>query len=257
MNPTGSSRGTLPRNPRGTLPRNPTEKLIVALDIANPVENIRLANLLREHVRIFKIGLAAFAAAGEDLVSTIRGMERDVFLDLKLFDIPHQVAGVCREITKMAVKMFTIHLFGGIDMMKKAVETAREEAESLGLKSPLVVGVTVLTSLNESDLHEMGVSRGLREEVLYLSTQAKKAGLDGVVASPHEIEAIKEACGRDFLVIVPGVRVGGASSDDQKRVLTPREAIDRGADYIVVGRPITQAPEPLAAARNLLRDING
>lgn len=235
---------------------NPTEKLIVALDTPNPVENIRIANLLREHIKIFKIGLAAFAAGGKDLINTIGAMDREIFLDLKLFDIPYQVAGACREITKMAVKMFTIHVFGGIDMMKKAVETAREEAESLGLKSPLIVGVTVLTSLSESNLHEMGVSRELKSEVLYLSTQAKKVGLDGVVASAHEIEAIKEMCGRDFLVVVPGVRVGRVVSDDQKRVLSPGEAVARGADYIVVGRPITEASDPLTAAVSVLNDIN-
>lgn len=230
--------------------------IIVALDTPSTPEALRLVNLLKSKVRLFKVGLTAYTAGGKGLVEAIKAMGCEVFLDLKLFDIPHQITGTVQEITNLGVKMFTIAAFGGIDMMNEAARAAHEEARRSGVARPLVIGVTVLTSLSQDSLKGLGINRAVREEAVYLSTLAKRAGLDGVVASGEEVEAIKRACGKDFLVVVPGVRPVSTARYDQKRVVGPKEAIERGADYIVIGRPITKSEDPVAAVNRIIREGN-
>lgn len=231
------------------------DRLIVALDTPSTAKALRLVNLLKGQVNLFKVGLTAYTSGGKELVEAIKVMGSEVFLDLKLFDIPHQIGGAVQEITKLGVKMFTIAAFGGIDMMNKAVRAAQKEVRGKQPTSPLIIGVTVLTSLNEASLRKLGVEKAPADEAVHLATLAKQAGLDGVVTSGEEIEAIKKACGQDFLVIVPGVRPLGAAYGDQRRVVGPKEALQRGADYIVVGRPITEAEDPVAAAKGIIEEV--
>lgn len=230
--------------------------VIVALDTPSTPEALRLVNLLKREVRLFKVGLTAYTAGGKGLVEAIKAMGCQVFLDLKLFDIPHQIRGAVQEIAKLEVKMFTISTFGGIDMMSEAVRAAHEQAGRSGIARPLVIGVTVLTSLNETSLRELSIRRTAAEEAVHLAILAKGAGLDGVVASGEEAEKIKKACGKDFLVVVPGVRPAEAAYGDQKRVVRPKEAVEKGADYIVIGRPVTEAKDPIAAVQEIIREVS-
>jgi len=225
--------------------------LIVALDVASQVEAARICNLLRGRVKIFKVGLQLFISEGRGVVDVIHSLGGEVFLDLKLYDIPHQVTGACEEIVKMGVKMFTIHLSGGRQMIERAVQAVKKA----GPARPLILGATVLTSLDQESLAEMGITRNLTEQVVYLAQMAEKAGLDGVVSSPWEIAPLRSACRKDFLIVTPGVRPQGKSSEDQRRVMTPAQAIKAGASYIVVGRPILQAADPRAAVDEILKEI--
>lgn len=219
------------------------EKVIIALD-TNSLDNAEtLARVLGDKIDIFKIGLELFSACGPDAIDMIRAKGAKVFLDLKLHDIPNTVFKAALEIASMEVSFFTVHALGGKEMMKKAKEAAGETTK--------VLGVTILTSLDKTALEEAGINSNLEEEVVKLALLAKSAGLDGVVCSPQEIKKIRQACGKDFIIVTPGVRPKWAEKDDQKRVMTPTQAIDNGASYIVVGRPITQADDPLLALDKL------
>ncbi len=231
--------------------------LIVALDVSSQKKALEICNQLKGQVGFFKIGLQLFLAEGRDVVEEIKRTENDVFLDLKLHDIPNQVAGACREIVKMGVSMFTIHTHGGYEMMKWAAEATREEALKLNVKPPLVLGVTVLTSLDNKDLTEMGIARRVSEQVIGLATTAMKAGLDGVVASPNEVSKLRQIIGEDKIIVVPGIRPKGNATIDQKRVMSPSEAMVAGANYIVIGRPIIKADEPAIKTREILNEIEG
>jgi len=228
------------------------EKLIVALDTDDLQRAQKLIKDLSPAVGVFKVGLQAFSSFGPELVNHITKTGTKVFLDLKLYDIPNTVAKAVEQIVKMDVSMITVHAHGGVKMMEAAVNAARQTASSLNKPKPIILGVTVLTSMDEKDLKDLGSSRQIKDQVIHLGQMALKAGCDGVVCSPQEIGLIRQACGKDCLIIVPGIRPKGASTDDQKRIATPEEAIKNGADYIVVGRPITQADDPLAAARGIL-----
>ncbi len=230
--------------------------LIVALDVANKEEAISLVLALKDKVKIFKVGLELFLANGREIVDFINGENCEVFLDLKFFDIPNQVVGACREILKANIRMFTIHTLGGFDMMKKVVSVVDEVSAKKEIR-PFVLGVTLLTSFNQSDIINLGFTRGIIEQVVHLANQAKQAGLDGVVASPNEVEEIRKNLGKDFLVVAPGVRSEWSDWGDQKRVLTPGEAIRQGASYVVVGRPIIKADNPSEAAEKILSEIRG
>ena len=179
-----------------------------------------------------------------------------IFLDLKFHDIPATVAGSVRAATALGVRMMTLHVSGGLDMMKAAANEAGETAERLGIERPLIVGVTVLTSLSREDLSAVNFSNGqVSEIVLRLAERACDAGLDGIVASVEETRLVKERLGREFIVITPGIRPSGAEMGDQKRVATPRKAAEAGSDYLVVGRPIINAPSPAEAAKAILREL--
>jgi len=230
-------------------------KIIVALDVDSAEEAVRWAHRLTGKVGMFKIGKQLFTAEGPDIVRRVRSEGGEVFLDLKYHDIPNTVAAAAVEAVRLGVSMFNVHASGGFEMMHKTADALRNEAKRLKIKKPMLIAVTVLTSMNEEGLRETGVNVPLTEQVINLAMLAKKAGLDGVVASPHEIEAIKEACGSEFIVVTPGVRPAFASSDDQKRIMTPAEAVKKGADYLVIGRPITRAEDPIEAVSLITKEI--
>ena len=229
--------------------------IIVALDVTSAEAAASLVHELSGTVGAYKIGLELFNAVGIGIFGHLREVDSKakIFYDAKFHDIPNTVAGAVRSANNHNVWMVNVHASGGRAMMKAAVAAASEADVK-----PLVIAVTVLTSLDDSDLNnDLGIRRTVRSQVVALAELAKESGCDGVVASPHEIKAIKQACDREFLVITPGVRPAGASLGDQKRVMTPGEAVALGADYIVVGRPITGAGSPRDAAINILREIEG
>jgi orotidine-5'-phosphate decarboxylase len=230
------------------------EKIIIALDVGTKREALALAKTLKE-ARVFKIGLELFTAEGPALLEEAVRLGKKPFLDLKYHDIPNTVAGAVRSATRKGVHMLTLHTSGGMEMMAAAARAAVEESARTGKGRPILLGVTVLTSLKDEEFRRIGFAHAVAEQVLRLAVLAKASGLDGVVCSPHEIESIKRECGLDFLVITPGIRPAWAAAQDQKRIMTPAEAISKGADYLVIGRPITGAPSPLEAFLRVLAEI--
>jgi orotidine-5'-phosphate decarboxylase len=182
-------------------------------------------------------------------------MGQRTFLDLKFHDIPNTVARASEEATRLSVAMFNVHAMGGLEMMKAAVLAARRTAKELGVHRPTVLAVTVLTSLDHQALKELGIRCTVDKQVARLAQLAEKGGLDGVVASPREINLIRKTCGKDFVIVTPGVRPAGSAADDQKRVMTPRLAIEAGADYLVLGRPIQNAKDPVEAVERIVEEI--
>ncbi len=229
------------------------EKLIIALDVETAHAARELASMLREHAGMLKIGSQLFTAAGPDLVREIVGAGGRVFLDLKFHDIPHTVAASAREAVRLGVALFNVHAAGGGEMLRRAAEATADEAVRLGVTRPALISVTVLTSSDHATLVETGVSAPTVEaQVMRLARLVAACGLDGVVASPHEIDPVRRAIARsDFLVVTPGVRPHGTTHDDQRRVMTPAEAVRAGASYLVVGRALTAAPDPLRAAQEI------
>jgi orotidine-5'-phosphate decarboxylase len=234
-----------------------TNKLIVALDVATASEARRLVSMLSGTVGMFKIGMQLFTAAGPDLVREIIRSGERVFLDLKYHDIPNTVAAAGVEATRLGVSMFNVHTTGGAEMMRRTADAVLECAQSEGLAKPLLLGVTILTSANALTLRDVGFSADPADLVPRLAELADLSGMDGVVASAREAGIVRSAVTRpDFVVVTPGVRPAGSDHFDQKRVLSPRAAISAGADYIVVGRPILDAPDPAQAARDVLAEMN-
>ena len=233
------------------------EKLIVALDVSSAEAGLRLAKQLRGHAGMFKVGLENFAAEGPVLPRFLVATCEKVFLDLKLHDIPNTVRAAARAAAQLGVNMFNAHSSGGRKMMEAALQGAVEGSESRQDRvRPRVLAVTVLTSLTEEALHELGISGSAEEVVVRLARLAREAGLDGVVASAQEITAIRRALGPDFLIVTPGIRPANAAGDDQARIATPGAAIRAGADYLVVGRPITGAADPAAAADAIVAEMD-
>ncbi|MDY0186351.1 MAG: orotidine-5'-phosphate decarboxylase [Syntrophus sp. (in: bacteria)] len=233
------------------------EKLIFALDMGRGFdEAMSWVRLLTGHVGLFKVGKEAFTRFGPRLVEEIQKAGSRVFLDLKFHDIPNTVARAAEGAVEMGVPMFNVHALGGMSMMAETAKAVRETARKRELPEPVVLGVTVLTSLNDDDLRALGFSCSTAELVLRLARMARDAGLSGVVASAQDVEAVRQACGEGFAIVTPGIR-GSArvAGDDQKRVLSAEEAIRRGSDYLVVGRPIQTAEDPVAAADELCREI--
>lgn len=228
---------------------DPTNRVIVALDVPTLSEATELARRLAPHLAAVKIGSQLFTAEGPRAVHAMHDLGLRVFLDLKFHDIPNTVAGAVAAARGLGVWMLNVHASGGPAMLASAAKAASATGVS---GRTLVLGVTVLTSLEEKDLQAtFGTVRTLRQQVLHLAREAKAAGLDGVVASPHEIADIRQACGPGFLIVTPGVRPAGAERGDQRRVMTPGEAIRAGADYVVVGRPILAAKDPVEAAQRI------
>jgi orotidine-5'-phosphate decarboxylase len=238
--------------------------LILALDYPSLDPALEIAQILSSVVGIFKINIHLFTAEGPSAVQKINELGPGIFLDLKFHDIPNTVQGaVSSALALPGVRLMDVHALGGMEMMRAAAKV-RDEAKASKSLTPKLLAITILTSMDNAALKNVGISSPASRRVVQLARLAKKAGMDGVVASPQEVRAIRKACGKDFLIVVPGIRpvVGGGlagkgrhRTDDQARVATPAEAIRAGADYLVVGRPITAAPDPEAAALGILDEI--
>ena len=236
---------------------NPNERILVALDVDNLGDAVSLVRRLAGQVGGFKVGLELVNAVGSDLWARLSdaGAGR-IFYDAKFHDIPSTVAGAVRAAVRRRVWMVNVHAWGGVAMLRAAREAAREGADQAGVPAPLLIGVTVLTSIDQAALNEeLRVPGTPDEQVTHLARFCQAAGLDGVVASPREVAAVRQACGPDFITVTPGVRPAGVPAHDQARTATPREAVRAGAHYLVVGRAITGAPDPAGAAQAIAEEI--
>jgi orotidine-5'-phosphate decarboxylase len=232
-------------------------QLLVALDVDSGARALELARQLRDLAGGFKVGSRLFTAEGPDLVRRLVDSGANVFLDLKFHDIPNTVAQAVEAAVSTGVWMLNVHASGGVPMMQAAARAGADAAARDGRRRPLVIGVTVLTSMDDATLRATGVQRPLLEQVVTLARMAQDAGLDGVVASPQETAAIRSACGPDFSIVTPGIRGASAGTDrnDQSRTMGPAEAVRAGASYIVVGRPIIAATNPRAAAAAIVEEL--
>lgn len=231
------------------------DRLIVALDVDDLQRVTALVRLLAGKVGMFKVGKQLFTHAGPQAVKLIREMGGEVFLDLKFHDIPTTVAKAAVEATRLGVKMFNVHASGSLEMMRLTVREVQRVCRQEPLRRPIMLAVTVLTSLNKSDLERVGVGGEVIDQVVRLALLSREAGMDGVVASPHEVAGIRGACGRRFVIVTPGIRLQKGKRNDQKRIMTPEDAVRAGVDYIVVGRPVLEAKDPLEAVRELIAEM--
>ncbi|MGH9556134.1 MAG: orotidine-5'-phosphate decarboxylase [Terriglobales bacterium] len=246
-----------PGNKKQTLPTplsqlSPADRLIVALDFPDAHSALALAGVVGQAASAFKVGKELFTAEGPKVVNDLVAAGRRVFLDLKFHDIPATVSGAVSSAARLGVSMLTVHASGGRAMLEAAVKARGNRSES-----PIILAVTVLTSLKDSDLSELGIHGSVTEQVLRLARLAKSAGCGGVVASPQEAAVLRKELGPDFLIVTAGVRPAGGTAGDQARVATPAQAIAAGASHIVVGRPITASKNPAAAARAIVEEIAG
>ena len=244
--PRGSSKTSHPRARR---------RLIFALDVASLQEVDHYVALLADEVGLFKVGKQLFVHAGPEVVRRIQAKGGTVFLDLKFHDIPQTVASASVEAARLGVKMLTLHASGGTAMLRQAQRAVRAVCRAERLTRPTLLAVTVLTSLGRDDLKQIGVNAGPAAQVVRLARLARQAGIDGLVASPQEIAAVRRVCGDKLTLVIPGVRPQGSATDDQKRILTPHQAMQAGANYLVVGRPIRDAADPRQAARDIVADM--
>jgi len=236
------------------------ERIIVSLDVATEKEAVELACALMDCAGFFKIGLELLSSAGVNIARTIAELGGKVFVDGKFNDIPNTVAGAAKALTRLAVKMFDVHTMAGLETMKSAVRASTDEASRLGIERPLILGVTVLTSIDQGAMNEqLRISGSVGEQVVHLARLAEEAGLDGIIASPQEIGAVRKSVSKEMLLVTPGIRPYWAAKQDQKRVMSPGEAVLQGADYLVIGRPILKPPAeigtPIAAAQRIAGEI--
>ena len=236
--------------------RRPTrERLIVALDVDDLNQARDLVQALANEVGMFKIGKQLFTHAGPQAVRLIQELGGEVFLDLKFHDIPNTVAKAAVEATRMGVKMFNVHASGSLEMMRMTVKEVRRVCRQEKRRRPIMLAVTVLTSLNQHDLKRVGIDGRVAAQVVRLALLTYEAGMDGVVASPHEVRAIRECCGRRFIIVTPGIRPADSNRNDQQRIMTPAAAVKASVDFIVVGRPIVEAKDPVAVARSIVAEM--
>jgi orotidine-5'-phosphate decarboxylase len=233
------------------------DRIIVALDYPDLSPALEMAALVGPRVGMLKIGLELFNSAGPPAIAALRERGARIFYDCKFSDIPNTVAGASAAAARMGVSMFNVHALGGVKMMVAAREAAHRAAEDAGLPPPFVIGVTIVTSLNDGEVQrDLGIPQSAREAALRLAVLSREAGLDGVVASADEVAEIKRACGMDFIAVTPGIRPSGAAIGDQARVATPEDALAVGSDYLVIGRPITRADDPAQALADILREMS-
>lgn len=231
------------------------KRLIFALDVPTQKEALQLVDLLAGEVGLFKVGKQLFVSSGPQIVKEIRKRGAGVFLDLKFHDIPRTVAKAAAEATKLRVAMLDVHSAGSVEMMRQSVREVAKVARAERIKRPKLLAITVLTSLNREDLDKVGVRSSVENQVARLAKLARLCGMDGVVASPQEVVRIRRECGSRFLIVTPGVRPATSDIEDQKRVMTPEQAIRAGAKYLVVGSPIRNAHDPVQAARDIIAEM--
>lgn len=231
------------------------DRLIVALDVDSFDKMKALVDELGDLVSYYKVGMELYYSAGSETIHYLKEHGKKVFLDLKLHDIPNTVGHSVASVTRLGVNLITVHASGGRAMMQAAARYARITAEELGVERPKILAVTVLTSFDDQGWQEVGGHLPIQDHVLELAELAKESGVDGVVASPKEASSIRKMAGDDFLIVTPGIRPAFAQTDDQKRIATPSEAFKDGSSMLVIGRPITQAIDPCAAARLILKEI--
>jgi len=230
------------------------DRIIIALDVPDAAGARKLIDTLGDAAVYYKVGLELYTAAGEEVLDMLRAAGRKFFLDLKLFDIPNTVKRAASSIAEKGAALTTIHTLGGLEMMKAAVQGVA----SAGDKAPAVLGVTILTSLDEDTLrNDLKIEKSIPSMVRFLAENAKAAGLNGVVASPLELSLLREHLDESFLIVTPGIRPAWSAANDQKRIMTPRDAFERGASYIVIGRPVTAAEDPAEALRKIHDEIAG
>lgn len=233
------------------------DRLIVALDLPTTEQAMNAVDNLGDTVGYYKVGMESFYGMGHTVLAQMASRGKDIFLDLKLHDIPNTVGRGVKALCEFAPKMTTLHAAGGPTMLKAAIDAADEWSARTGRPRPKLVAITVLTSLGEQDWVAMGHQKNIRESVLRLSMMCKEVGMDGVVASPQEAAAIRALCGNNFLIVTPGIRPANNEAGDQSRTATPAEALKAGSDYLVVGRPILGAADPKAAAALILKEMEG
>ena len=232
------------------------DRLIVALDVDSFDKMKALVDELGDLISYYKVGMELYYSAGSDTIRYLKEHGKKVFLDLKLHDIPNTVGHSVASVTRLGVNLITVHAAGGRAMMQAATRYAKITADELGVERPKILAVTVLTSFDDQGWQEVGGHLPIQEHVLELAALAKSSGVDGVVASPREAGSIREMAGKDdFLIVTPGIRPSFAQTDDQKRIATPSQAFKDGSSMLVIGRPITQAIDPCAAARLILKEI--
>ena len=234
------------------------EKIVLALDVTTIDEAKELINELKDYVGVYKVGLQFYTGNGDELFKLMNNMNLKYFLDVKLMDIPNTVAKASENIIEKGADFFNIHALGGKEMMQKCVESANRAAERLGREKPTILAVTILTSISNDKLHEeLGINYEVSEYALRLAKLAKDAGVTGVVASTFEAKRIKDNCGKEFKVLCPGIRPAWSSKNDQQRLATPSLAIKEGADYLVIGRAVTAAPNRIEAMQKIYEEIEG
>lgn len=233
------------------------DRIILALDVDSQDKAIKLVEDLKDYIGVFKVGMQLFNAVGPGIVKMINDRGAKVFVDLKFHDIPNTVAAAGTVMTGLNCYMFNIHAAGGREMMSELAAAVRKEAANRQVNIPLILAVTVLTSISQQELEADMFVSGLeiKELVVKWALMAKESGMSGVVCSPQEITAIRKACGNDFVIVTPGIRPEWAKTNDQKRITTPRQALDLGADYMVIGRPITSAQVPEEAAKKIIEEL--
>ena len=232
------------------------EKIVLALDVETFEEAVKLVDELSPYVGTFKVGLQLYTGFGNEIINYIKEKNSNFFLDVKLMDIPNTVKKASENIVLRGANFYNVHALGGLEMMKQSREGALNSAQKMGKNPPLILAVTVLTSISQNVLdNEIKVDKKVNELAINLAKLAKEAGLDGVVASVHELEAIKEACGKDFKVLCPGIRPEWSLKDDQQRIATPKTAIQKGADFLVIGRAVTSAPDRVEAMKKIYEEI--
>lgn len=230
-------------------------RLIAALDFSSAEAARQAVEEIGDAVSYYKVGMELYYAAGNEMIRFLKERDKKVFLDLKLQDIPNTVAGAMRVLTALGVDMVNVHAVGGKKMMQDAAAAVRDKADELGIERPRLIAVTILTSMDETQFNGLNYKVSIQEQVVALATLAREAGLDGVVASPQEAAAIRQACGPGFLIVTPGVRPSGSATDDQSRIASPAQAFANGATHIVVGRPIMKAEDRRAAAQAIAEEI--
>ncbi|MDD2586875.1 MAG: orotidine-5'-phosphate decarboxylase [Syntrophomonadaceae bacterium] len=233
------------------------DRIIVALDVDTKDEALALVKNLKDYVGAFKVGMQLYNSIGPEIVKLINDLGGKVFVDLKFHDIPNTVAAAGRVMTRLNCFMFNVHAAGGKEMMSTLAKAISEEADKLGSHAPVSLAVTVLTSISQNELEKEMLIKNieLKELVVKWALMAQESGITGVVCSPQEITAVRQACGPGFKIVTPGIRPAWSAKNDQKRITTPRQALDMGADYMVIGRPITRAQNPIEAAQKIIDEL--